>query len=65
MISKNYLSLKREFDVFILAPVFHVHLEAGTAFRAILIGNLDTVHYDDAPPAAVRRPVQSHQNRTT
>lgn len=47
MISKNYLSLKREFDIFVLAPIFHVHLEAGTAFRSVLVGNLDTAHYDD------------------
>ena len=45
---KTILSLKGQFDIFVLSPVPHVHIESGTAFRTVFVGNLDTAHHDDA-----------------
>ena len=39
--------LEREFDVFVLTPIFYRHIESGTAFRTFLVGNLDTAHHNN------------------
>lgn len=45
---KTILSLKGQFDIFVLSPVPHAHIESGTSFRTVLVGNLDAAHHDDA-----------------